>query len=52
MNNHKKETMNEFLLRCIRQNDETLQDKKMVKELEERIFNEMVENYFCDDETL
>ncbi len=52
MNNQHKETVNEFLLKCIRQNDEELQDKKRVKELEELIFQEWVDKYFCDDEEL
>ena len=39
----KKETINEFLLKCIKQNDEELQDKKRVEELEEFIFQELVE---------
>ncbi len=52
MNNQQKETVNQFLLKCIRQNDEELQDKKRVKELEELIFQEWVDKNFCDDEEL
>ena len=46
----KKQSNDEFLLECIRQNDEDLRDTKMEEELEERIFQKMVENYFYDDE--
>ena len=39
----KKETINEFLLKCIKQNDEELRDIKRERELEELIFQELVE---------
>ena len=52
MNREKKQSNDEFLLECIRQNDEILRDTKMEEELEELIFQEMVENYFYDDEEL
>ena len=50
MSREKKQSNDEFLLECIRQNDEDLRDTKMEEELEERIFQKMVENYFYDDE--
>ena len=52
MSREKKQSNDEFLLECIRQNDEILRDTKMEEELEELIFQEMVENYFYDDEEL
>ena len=52
MSREKKQSNDEFLLECIRQNDEDLRDTKMEEELEERIFQKMVENYFYDDEEL
>ena len=52
MSREKKQSNDEFLLECIRQNDEILRDTKMEEELEGLIFQEMVENYFYDDEEL
>ena len=52
MKHKRKRSNDEFLLECIRQNDEILRDTKMEEELEELIFQEMVENYFYDDEEL
>ena len=52
MKHKRKQSNDEFLLECIRQNDEILRDTKMEEELEELIFQEMVENYFYDDEEL
>ena len=49
MKHKRKQTTNEFILELIRQNDEILRDTKMEEEL---IFQEMVENYFYDDEEL
>ena len=50
MSHENKQTIDEFLLECIRQNPEILRDKKMEKELLERIFQKWVENNFYDDE--
>ena len=52
MKHKRKQSNDEFLLECIRQNDEILRDTKLEEELEELIFQEMVENYFYDDEEL
>ena len=52
MKHKRKQSNDEFLLECIRQNDEILRDTKMEEELEELIFQELVENYFYDDEEL
>ena len=52
MKHKRKQSNDEFLLECIRQNGEILRDTKMEEELEELIFQEMVENYFYDDEEL
>ena len=52
MKHKRKQSNDEFLLECIRQNDEILRDTKMEEELEELIFQEMVENHFYDDEEL
>ena len=52
MKHKRNQTTNEFILELIRQNDEILRDTKMEEELEELIFQEMVENYFYDDEEL
>ena len=49
MSHEKKQTIDEFLLECIRQNPEDLRDKKMEEELLERIFQKIVDKYFCDD---
>ena len=52
MKHKRNQTTNEFIWELIRQNDEILRDTKMEEELEELIFQEMVENYFYDDEEL
>ena len=52
MSREKKQSNDEFLLECIRQNDKSLRDTKKEEELEELILQEMVENYFYDDEEL
>ena len=49
MKHERNQTTNEFILELIRQNDEILRDTKMEEKL---IFQEMVENYFYDDEEL
>ena len=50
MSCEKKQTIDEFLLECIRQNPEDLRDKKMEKELLERIFQKIVDKHFYDDD--
>ena len=49
MSHENKQSNDEFLLECIRQNPEDLRDKKMEEELLERIFQKIVDKYFCDD---
>ena len=49
MSREKKQSNDEFLLECIRQNPEDLRDKKMEEELLERIFQKIADKYFCDD---
>ena len=49
--NFEKQTTDEFLLECIRQNHGLLRDTKMEEELEERIFQRKIENGFYDDYT-
>ncbi len=44
--NFEKQTTDEFLLECIRQNHGLLRDTKMEEELEERIFQRKIENDF------
>ena len=50
MKHKRKQSNDEFLLKCIRQNDEDLRDTKMEDELEERIFQKIVDKHFYDDE--
>ena len=52
MKHKRKQSNDEFLLECIRQNPEDLRDKKMEEELLERIFQKIVDKHFCDDEEL
>ena len=50
MKHKRKQSNDEFLLECIRQNPEDLRDKKMEEELLERIFQRIVDKHFCDDD--